>query len=62
VTASGATCLGADIAAKTGFLLGDRGPAWLDERGIPGRFLAPGGEIVENETWAGAARLRQPCT
>ena len=62
VTASGATCLAADIAAKTGFLLGDRGPAWLDERGVPGRFVAPGGEIVENETWSGATRPMQACT
>lgn len=62
VTASGATCLGADIAAKTGFLLGDRGPAWLDERGIPGRFVASGDEIVENETWSGATRPLQACT
>ena len=40
VTASGVTCLAADIAAKAGFLLGEDGPAWLDERGIPGRFVA----------------------
>ncbi len=62
VTASGATCLGADVAAKTGFLLGERGPAWLDARRIPGRFVAHGGEIVENETWAGATRLMHACT
>jgi thiamine biosynthesis lipoprotein len=62
VTASGATCLGADIAAKTGFLLGERGPQWLDARGIPGRFVALNGEIVENEAWAGATRLMPQCT
>ena len=62
VTASGATCLGADVAAKAGFLLGDDGPGWLDERGIPGRFVALDGEIVENETWAGATRAVQACT
>ena len=62
MTASGATCLAADIAAKTGFLLGDDGPDWLDARGIPGRFVAAGGEIVENETWARATRVMQPCT
>ena len=61
VTASGSTCLAADVAAKTGFLLGDRGPEWLDARGIPGRFVALDREIVENETWAGAARAVQPC-
>ena len=62
VTASGATCLAADVAAKAGFLLGALGPQWLDSRGIPGRFVATDGEIVENETWAGAARTVQPCT
>jgi thiamine biosynthesis lipoprotein len=62
VTASGATCLGADVAAKVGFLLGERGPEWLDERGVPGRFLGVDGEIVENDAWAGATRAVQPCT
>jgi thiamine biosynthesis lipoprotein ApbE len=61
VTASGATCLGADVAAKTGFLLGERGPTWLDARGVPGRFIAAGGEIVENDAWSSATRV-QTCT
>jgi thiamine biosynthesis lipoprotein len=61
VTASGVTCLAADIAAKTGFLLGEDGPAWLDERGIPGRFVAVDGEIVENDVWASATRVVQTC-
>ena len=62
VTASGATCLAADVAAKAGFLRGELGPAWLDARGIPGRFVAANGEIVENETWKGATRKVQACT
>jgi thiamine biosynthesis lipoprotein len=62
VTASGASCLAADVAAKVGFLLGDRGPGWLDERGVPGRFVGLDGEIVENAAWAGAAREVQACT
>jgi thiamine biosynthesis lipoprotein len=62
VTASGTTCLAADVAAKAGFLLGEGGPRWLDERGIPGRFVAVDGEIVENATWTGATRVTQPCT
>jgi FAD:protein FMN transferase len=61
VTASGVTCLAADVAAKAGFLLGDRGPDWLDERGIPGRFVGSDGEIVENGAWAGATAV-QTCT
>jgi thiamine biosynthesis lipoprotein len=62
VTASGAACVAADVAAKVGFLLGDGGPDWLDARGIPGRFVARDGEIVENVTWARATAVLQPCT
>jgi thiamine biosynthesis lipoprotein len=50
VTVCGATCLAADVAAKAAFLLGDDGPGWLDERGLPGRFLAEGG-AHENASW-----------
>jgi thiamine biosynthesis lipoprotein len=62
VTASGGTCLDADVAAKAGFLLGDRGPEWLDARGIPGRFVGPDGEVVENGAWRRAARAVELCT
>jgi len=57
VTASGATCLAADVAAKAAFLLGERGPGWLDERGIGGRFVSLDGEIVENGCWSAALRV-----
>jgi FAD:protein FMN transferase len=62
VTASGASCLSADMAAKVGFLLGERGPEWLDVRGIPGRFVRLDGEILENGAWASATRAVQACT
>jgi FAD:protein FMN transferase len=62
VTASGSSCLAADVAAKAGFLLGEDGPAWLDRRGIAGRFVAHDGGVVENETWAGATRGVPVCT
>lgn len=54
VTVSGASCLHADVAAKAAFLLGDDGPAWLDERGMAGRFVRPDGSRVVNERWRGA--------
>jgi len=50
VTVGAATCLAADVAAKAAFLLGREGPAWLDARRLPGRFLARGG-VVANESW-----------
>ncbi|HXJ64586.1 MAG TPA: FAD:protein FMN transferase, partial [Actinomycetota bacterium] len=51
VTACGATCLAADVAAKAGYLLGEEGPEWLDRRGIPARFRTKDGDAVPNETW-----------
>jgi thiamine biosynthesis lipoprotein len=62
VTASGTSCLAADVAAKVGYLLGERGPGWLDVRGIPGRFVGVDGETVENEAWASAASAVHACT
>ena len=53
VTVSGATCLAADVAAKAAFLLGDDGPAWLDGRGMAGRFVTREGEVVPNGAWRG---------
>jgi len=52
VTASGATCVAADVAARSGFLTDAGGPDWLDRRGIPGRFVSPDGMVVVNEAWA----------
>jgi thiamine biosynthesis lipoprotein len=62
VTASGATCLDADVAAKAGFLLGADGPEWLDARGIPGRFVGVGGAIVENRRWHYGTEAMKACT
>ena len=62
VTASGATCLDADVAAKAAFLLAERGPDWLETRGIPGRFIAVDGEVVENGAWHAASVAVHACT
>jgi thiamine biosynthesis lipoprotein len=51
VTVCGLSCVGADVAAKAAFLLGRSGPAWLDERGLPGRFVTPIGDVVVNRAW-----------
>jgi FAD:protein FMN transferase len=50
VTVAAGTCLDADVAAKAAFLLSDEGPAWLEERGLAGRFLA-GDVVVTNRAW-----------
>ena len=51
VTVCGATCLAADTAAKAAFLLGTRGPRWLDARGMPGRFIDTDGSVLVNDAW-----------
>lgn len=61
VTVSGASCLDADVAAKAAFLLGADGPAWLDARGLAGRFVGYG-EVLANATWRQALRPETACT
>ncbi len=50
VTVCAATCLGADVAAKTAFLLGDDGPEWLERHRLQGRFQSST-EIVLAGGW-----------
>ncbi len=50
VTVAACSCLAADVAAKAAFLLSHDGPDWLDERGLPGRFLGDGA-VVANVAW-----------
>jgi thiamine biosynthesis lipoprotein len=50
VTVAGPSCVRADVAAKAAFLLSDDGPAWLDEQGLPGRFVDARGAL-ENARW-----------
>jgi len=50
VTVAAGSCLAADVAAKAAFLLGDDGPGWLDDHGLPGRFLEHG-ELLANDHW-----------
>ena len=54
---SAGTCLEADVAAKAAFLLGRDGPAWLDARGLAGRFLPEDGPPVLNRRVASAPSL-----
>jgi len=61
VTVCGASCLAADIAAKAGFLLRERGPAWLDRKGIPARFLTADDEVTANAAWRTSMGESAPC-
>jgi thiamine biosynthesis lipoprotein len=61
VSASGASCLDADVAARCALLSGAGGPEWLDVRGVPGRFVAHDGTVTVNRTWA-AMTIGAGCT
>jgi thiamine biosynthesis lipoprotein len=62
VTVCGHTCITADTAAKAAFLRGEDGPDWLDERGLPGRFVSGEGEIVVSERWRTSVEEAAACT
>lgn len=57
VTVAAGSCLAADVAARTAFLLSERAPEWLDERGLAGAFAAGHGVSAENRTWADLTSL-----
>jgi hypothetical protein len=61
VTVSGVSCLEAHVAAEAAYLLGMDGPDWLDERGLPGRFVGSIGAVVENASWSLATGASMPC-
>lgn len=52
VTVAASTCFVADVSAKAALLLGEAGPAWLDERKLAGRFVSHGGAVTLNDTWS----------
>ena len=60
VTACAATCVGADVAAKIGFLRGESGPEWLDARGIAARFVTPAGAERVNDAWRQSLHSDEP--
>jgi thiamine biosynthesis lipoprotein len=55
VTVAARSCLVADVAAKAALLLGLDGPAWLDARGLAGRFVSHDGQVTLNDTWSARA-------
>jgi FAD:protein FMN transferase len=61
VTVCGLSCVAADVAAKAAFLFGAGGPAWLDVRGLPGRFVAAAGDVVVNLAWQRSLERAAAC-
>jgi thiamine biosynthesis lipoprotein len=61
-TVCGASCVAADVAAKAAFLLGAHAPSWLDDRGLPGRFITSTGAIRTNHSWRTSMKRAVPCT
>jgi thiamine biosynthesis lipoprotein len=59
VSVVAATCLAADVAAKAALLLGDRGPAWLEERGLAGRFVGHDDRVLLTSAWERRAPERK---
>ena len=55
VTVAADSCLAAVTAARAAFLLGAEGLAWLNERGLPGRFVGADANVLTNRAWS--ARL-----
>jgi thiamine biosynthesis lipoprotein len=51
VTVAAQSCYVADVAAKAALLLGVEGPAWLERRRLPGRFVDHAGTVAVNDRW-----------
>jgi FAD:protein FMN transferase len=50
VTVVAGSCVAADVAAKTAFLLDEEGPRWLARQKLRGRFVDAGGIAVDTLT------------
>lgn len=63
VTACAASCVGADIAAKAGFLLAERGPEQLELWGLAARFVDMWDDVVATPAWRRQVEPQEaPCT
>ena len=51
VTVAAATCVEANAAATAALVMGERGPAWLDELNLPGRLVDAGGAVRNVGGW-----------
>jgi thiamine biosynthesis lipoprotein len=51
VTAAGATCVDANIAATAAVILGEPAAEWLEERGFAARLVAGDGSVALTAAW-----------
>jgi thiamine biosynthesis lipoprotein len=51
VSVAAACCVDANIASTAAMILGASAPAWLAERGLPARLVAPDGQFVRVAGW-----------
>jgi thiamine biosynthesis lipoprotein len=51
VSVTGATCVGANVAATAAIVVGPSAPVWLEERGLAARLVADDGRVVTTGGW-----------
>jgi len=51
VTATGATCVAANVAATLGIVAGSAAQGWLEQRGIPARVVRRDGSVILLGAW-----------
>jgi thiamine biosynthesis lipoprotein len=51
VSVAASSCVDANIASTASMILGTSAPAWLSERRLPARLVAPDGEVVRVAGW-----------
>ncbi len=61
VSVTAATCVDANIASTAALVMGERGPQWLEEQGLPARLVAPDGDVTLVGAWPVEIGVRPPC-
>lgn len=59
VTVAARDCAAAEVAAKTAWLMGAAGLAWLANLGLAGRFVARDGRVETVGPWPGESAERE---
>jgi thiamine biosynthesis lipoprotein len=59
VTATGPTCLAANVASTAAVVLGEDAPDWLDDHGVSARLVAVDGTVLRLGAWPGPATVTE---